>query len=465
MKRTRLKSVLGSALGSVLGSVLGIVFLAAVLALPGSASLAAGQADTVWIPGWRQTAPLQTPRAGAAVVAAGEYLYVIGGIDGRDFLRSVEYTRFRPDGTLEPWQTAPALQEARGFFGAVTHDGYLYVAGGANGPGGKNLLRSVERARLLPDGGLGPWERLPGQLSLPRRCIKLSVAGGRLYALGGFSGTLLDTVESAPFLPDGGLGTWTMAEDRLTLPRYVNAVQNSGEAVYLLGGHRETEGTGLQAVEYARIRGNSLAPWQRTASLQQGRYALAAALHGDYLYALGGLDGAIYTDRIEKARIREDLGLDGWRTTTSLSSPRANFAVVVRNGFIYVIGGTNRDGYYRSVEYARFDSRGDIGFRGTPAEAAAYEAARQERGIRRRPLPNAGIITRVIQTRSYSYLEVETAGRRTWLAAPRGDFSTGQHIRYSRGVAMQNFHSRALNRAFAEILFVERAEPLEQDVP
>ncbi len=438
------------------------LFLAAMLAWHGPAILAAGQDDAVWVPGWRLTAPLQTPRAGAAVVAAGEYLYVIGGIDGRDFLRSVEYTRFRPDGSLEPWRRTSSLGEARGFFGAVAHDGFLYAVGGANGPGGKNLLRSVERARLLPDGGLGPWARLPGQLNLPRRCSKLSVAGGRLYALGGFGGALLDTVESAPFLPDGGLGAWTMAEGRLTMPRYVNAVQNSGKAVYLLGGHRETEGTGLQAVEYAPIQGSRLAAWQPTASLQQGRYALAAALHGDYLYALGGLDGAVYTDRIEKARIREDLGLDDWQPTTSLSSPRANFAVIVRNEYIYVIGGTNRDGYYRSVEYARFDSRGDIGFRATPAEAAAHETARQERGTRRRPLPNAGTITRVIQTGSYSYLEVEAAGRRTWLAAPRGDFSAGQHIRYSRGVAMRNFHSRALDRAFAEILFVERAEPVEQ---
>ncbi len=420
----------------------------------------AAAADEVWVAGWRQAEAMLTPRAGAAVVVAGDHLYVLGGVDGRDFLRSVEYTRFREDGSLEPWREASPMNEARGFFGAVVHDDHLYVVGGANGPGGKHLLRSVERARLLPGGGLGSWETLPVRLELPRRCAKLAVVGDHLYALGGFGGTLLDSVERAPFLPDGMLGPWTLVDARLTMPRYVNAVHRHGDAVYVIGGHRETEGTGLRAVEYAVARaGAPLGPWWRTAALQQGRYALAAAAHGEHLYALGGLDGAVYTEVVEKARIGPDGTLSAWQRTTPLSSPRANFGVVVHRNRLYVIGGTNRDGYYRSVEYASFDADGDLGFLATAQEAAAHEARKAARAQRRRPLPNAGTITTVIHTRSYSYLEVEAGGRRSWLAAPRGDFTPGQHIRYSRGVAMRNFHSRALNRDFDEILFVERAEP------
>jgi len=421
---------------------------------------AAQAQETQWVSGWRQTAPLQVQRAGAAVLAVGEHLYVIGGIDGRDFLRAVEYSRFRPDGSLEPWRRTSALREARGFFGAVAHSGYLYAVGGANGPNGKHLLRSVERAALRADGSLGPWETLAAQLNYPRRCVKLALVDKVIHALGGFAGTLLDSVESAAIQPDGSLAPWRLQEARLTMPRYVNTVKKHGAAVYVIGGHNEAEGSGLVEVEYAtRTAGGTLSPWRRTAPLAVGRYALGAAARGDYLYALGGLEGAIYSPLVEKSRIDGQGALQPWQATTPLSSPRANFGVVVHKERIYIIGGTNRDGYYRSVEYARFNDAGDIGFYASPAEAAAYQARRQarEQGARP-PLPNAGVVTDIIHTRIYSYIEVESGASRKWLAAPRSDFAIGQHVRYSRGVTMSNFHSKTLNRDFPLIIFVERVE-------
>ncbi|MFQ5488612.1 MAG: Kelch repeat-containing protein [Gammaproteobacteria bacterium] len=417
--------------------------------------------EKVWVSGWRQSAPLQVQRAGAAVVAVGEHLYVIGGIDGRDFLRAVEYSRFRPDGSLEPWRRTSTLREARGFFGAVAQGGYLYAVGGANGPNGKHLLRSVERAAIHPDGSLGPWKTLAAALNYPRRCVKLALVDQVIYALGGFAGSLLDSVERATIDAKGGLGPWTLLDERLTMPRYVNTVKKHGAAVYVIGGHNEAEGSGLVEVEYARRNAaGTLSPWRRTAPLAVGRYALAAAAQGDYLYALGGLEGAIYSRMIEKSRIDGHGGLRPWQTTTSLSSPRANFGVVVHKGRIYIIGGTNRDGYYRSVEYARFNDSGDIGFHASPTEAASYENQRRarEQGARP-PLPNAGVVTDIIHTRIYSYIEVESGATRKWLAAPRSEFAIGQHIRYSRGVTMTNFHSKTLNRDFPLIIFVERVEP------
>ena len=75
-------------------------------------------------------------------------IHVIGGIDGVDFLRSTEYSRIRPDGSLAPWQPSSPLNEPRGFFDAAVSNDYVYVAGGGNGPSGHNLLSSVERARI-----------------------------------------------------------------------------------------------------------------------------------------------------------------------------------------------------------------------------------------------------------------------------------------------------------------------------
>lgn len=440
-------------------TVVGLIAAAALFATG-----MAGADTTVWIPGWKATSPLTTPRAGAAVVAAGDYLYALGGVDGRDFLASTEYARIREDGTLSPWRPTSPLTQPRGFFSAVAHRGYLYAAGGGNGPAGGNLLRSVERARIGPDGRLGPWEPLETALTVPRRCVKLVAAGEALIALGGFGGALLDTVERATLGPDGRPGPWRLEPNPMTRPRYVNAAKRVGDTLYVLGGHNEREGVGLAEVEYA-VTGPPGSPlvWHATAAMNHGRYGLAAAAHDGLLYALGGLDGAVYTDVIEASRIRDDGSLGPWRRIAALSSPRANFGAVVHRDRLYVIGGTNRDGYYRTVEYADFDAGGALGFRGSPQEAAAYRARRAaaRRGTPTPLLPNAGTVREIISTAAYSYMRVAGSDGERWIAAPRRDYRVGERIRFSRGVTMTNFRSRALGRVFDAILFVERTERAE----
>ncbi len=414
-----------------------------------------------WLAGWQQTEAMNTARAGAAVVRAGDYLYVIGGVDGRRFLRSVEYTRIKPDGSLAPWRYTRALNEERGFVDAVAYGGYLYVVGGGNGPNGKTLLRSMERARILENGSLGAWQTLGSQLNIPRRCIKLAISGNRIFALGGFGGTLLDSVESV-LIPDDGLpGRWRIGKDRLTLPRYVNAVKKVDGHLFVLGGHREREGGGIAAVESAQLRANhTLRPgWNEKTAMNRGRYGLSAAAHDGYLYALGGLDGAIYQDVVEQAGINDDGSLSAWRETTPLSSPRANFSSLAYQGHIYVIGGTNRAGYYKTVEYARFNAQGDIGFYANAAQKQRYERQqRQQASAYKTALPNRGTVSEIIQTRTYSYLKVLHEGGASWLAAPRDGYTQGEVIRYSRGLTMHDFFSRTLNRRFDEILFVERVQ-------
>ena len=422
-------------------------------------------AAQTWVAGWQQTEPMNTRRAGAAVLSSGDYIYAIGGIDGVDFLPSVEYSHINADGSLTPWRYTSALNEARGFFDAVAYQGYLYAVGGANGPSGKHLLNTVERAHIRKDGSLGPWHREQSTMVLPRRCVKLAHSDHSLYALGGFGGALLDSVERAEISADGNLSAWTLEPRPMTMPRYVNSVVQTRRRIYVIGGHEQQEGSGIRAVEYAALRADDrLRPWRRTAALNIGRFALSAAIHGDALYALGGLRGAIYTAAVETSRINPDSSLAPWRTTTALSSPRADFGAIVHGDNIYIIGGTNRDGYYRTVEYATFDRQGAIGFLTTASAATAYEDQRRAGATASAPpLPNSGVVTELIHTRIYSYIQVKNQSESHWLAAPRAALQIGDRIRYSRGVTMTNFHSNALNRDFDMILFVERVEKVKRD--
>lgn len=144
-------------------------------------------------------------------------LYAVGGVDGVR-LNTSEYTALQADGTLAAWRAGSAMNEARGFFGVAAHNDFIYAVGGGNGPNGSTLLRSVERAAILAGGTLGPWQREPQPLRLPRRCAKVAVIGDYLYALGGYSGALLDSVERARIHKDGSLGAWELLDQALTIP-------------------------------------------------------------------------------------------------------------------------------------------------------------------------------------------------------------------------------------------------------
>lgn len=416
----------------------------------------------VWIPGWKETSPMNISRAGSAVVVSGNFIYMIAGVDGRQFLRSTEYAEILPNGQLGQWKMGPPLVVDRGFTEAVTDHGYIYVVGGGNGPNGQHLLQSVERARINQDGSLGPWRLESSHTVLPRRCTKLALINNTLYSFGGFGGVLLDSVEYAKIADDGSVGKWQMASESMTMPRYVNSVKSVDGAAYVFGGHDQQKGVGIKDVEWAIPQSNGdIKGWQKTSSMNTGRYGLASAKHHKTIYAIGGLTGLEYLSSIEKATALPSGGLSAWKQTTPMLSPRAELSVETNSDYIYVLGGTNRDGYLRSVEVASINKAGDLGFWGTKKELKAYQARIQAQKKASPALPNEGVIQQVLQTQMYSYLEVLTQGRTVWLAGPRTDLPVNTRIRYSKGVYMTNFYSKELQRPFPAVTFVSRIEAVK----
>jgi len=408
-----------------------------------------------WISGWKEASSLSAPRAGAATVVVNGYIYVIGGIDGANFVGITEYAKIADDGSLSPWQQTSLLNEERGFVDAVTKDDYIYVVGGGNGPNGKNLLRSVERAKVNPDGSLGLWQTLESGMVMPRRCSKTLIKKNFIYALGGFAGALLDNVERAEILPDGSLGPWTMEDATMTIPRYVNSVKATHGNAYVLGGHDQTQGVGITDVEWTIPADDGGAKdWKKTTSMQTGRYGLASASHKDSVYALGGLTGLEYLNSIEVADIMETGELSAWRYTTPLSEPRATFSAVVYKDWVYAIGGTNQDRYLNTVEYATINDSKDIGFYGTANDASWYQAKLDKLKNAKPRLPNHGTVKAVQHASMYTYVQVVNDTGAMWLAGPKSELSINDNIRFSKGVSMSNFYSKELQRSFPLVLFV-----------
>ena len=415
--------------------------------------------ETQWIEGWRETSSLSAPRAGAATLAVNGYLYVIGGVDGVGFVRSSEYAKINSDGSLGPWQHTAPLIEERGFIDAVEKNGFIYVVGGGNGPNGKNLLRTVERAKINDDGSLQVWQTLDQGMVMPRRCSKVVVKGNHIYALGGFAGALLDNVERAEILSNGNLGPWKVQDETMTLPRYVNTVKASHGNTYVIGGHDQMKGVGIVDVEWVTPSDESeVKGWKKTAGMQVGRYGLTSASHGDAIYAIGGLTGLEYLKSIEVATIKEDGELSDWRYTTPLSEARATFSAVVYKDWIYVIGGVNQDHYFNSVEYATFDANNNIGFQGTRHDAQVYETKLESLKVAKPRLPNYGTVKAVRHASMYTYVQIVNDQGMLWLAGPRTELNLNDNIRFSKGVSMSNFYSKELQQSFPQILFVSNIE-------
>ena len=400
------------------------------------------------------------PRVGAATVIINNTIYIIGGVDGKNFLDTTIYAKINKDGSIGQWHKGPRLKEARGFIGAGINKNFIYVVGGGNGPYGEHLLNTIERASILPDGHLGPWGVEREKMIIPRRCAKVAIYNNIIYAFGGFGGTLLDSVEYAPIRPDGSLGKWHLLTRPMKLPRYISGVKKWKNRIYIVGGH-DYKGQGMKEVEWSTFQVDNTVPdlvWEMTSPLNMGRYGLSAIISHGNIYALGGISGSEYLDTIEMGHITPDGRISSWKIIrTHFPLPFAFSSVVTHKKWIYLIGGTNVDGYSSDVYYATFNHTGEIGFYGTKEEALAYKEK-----IKRRlsPLPNDGIVIEILQTPSYTYLRVKGDRGTRWLATSRMEIKPFTRIRYSKGVLMSDFYSKELKRAFPKILFVSKVKPI-----
>ena len=138
--------------------------------------------------------------------------------------------------------------------------------------------------------------------------------------------------------------------------------------------------------------------------------------------------------------------------------PRATFSAFTHNGYFYVLGGTNRDGYLRSVEFAEINAQGDLGFMGTQKELEQYQQQAQAKKTKGPALANEGVVKQLLHTEMYSYVQVLNQGKLEWIAGPKTDLPINARIQYSKGVYMTNFYSKELKRPFPAVTFVSRIE-------
>lgn len=76
-------------------------------------------------------------------------------------------------------------------------------------------------------------------------------------------------------------------------------------------------------------------------------------------------------------------------------------------------------------------------------------------------------VDEVIQTSSYTYLKVSENGKEYWMAVNRQEVAEGEKYYYDSGLEMKDFKSKALDRTFESIYFVQNfsKEPIAKNNP
>ena len=77
-------------------------------------------------------------------------------------------------------------------------------------------------------------------------------------------------------------------------------------------------------------------------------------------------------------------------------------------------------------------------------------------------LMNSGKVLEVLNSDMYTYLQVTTDNEPLWLAAYKTEITKGATVKYSGGIAMPKFFSKALNRTFDLIVFVDTLEQVKK---
>lgn len=148
-----------------------------------------------------------------SAASLGNKLYLLGGHEQNPEAISygdVEMTRIKKDGSLLPWEIQETVLKTPRFIAAAfAMKRFIYMLGGHDG---RNRLRSVEVAPLDDQGRVGPWS-FTTPLHEERSATALAVHGNKVYVFGGMgAGGALNSVEMATQRDDGRLGYWSLGD-------------------------------------------------------------------------------------------------------------------------------------------------------------------------------------------------------------------------------------------------------------
>ncbi|MFA6030889.1 MAG: IPT/TIG domain-containing protein [Elusimicrobiota bacterium] len=287
-------------------------------------------------------------------------------LDGATVAAQVSLVGAGSGGTPGPWTPTTTMPGSHAQPAYATLDGHLYIAGGIDENWA--LSNKIRFAPIMPGGGLGAWQRGP-DIPFSVTGARMVATAHRLFLLGGNPGggmlsqvyysdidsqgmpTGWHDLPSMPFA--GGVGYFGAAA--------------AGGYIYVMGGH-DASCTVHNAVYYTKVcdaglcnpKGSGSNVWELTEALPLGItfFSNAASDDGLYVYVPGGATGC-------GGGLRSDVwysapGTDGalgeWTATTPLPHALSNHLVLTSGEYLYAMGGNEGASYFDTVFYAKMDA-------------------------------------------------------------------------------------------------------------
>ena len=319
---------------------------------------------------FQATTPLPQPLLSHTAVTLNGRIYVAGGISdsgsvtgGAGYLNNIYYcATMNADGTLGAWQAASPMPEflGLGMHAAAAYNGRLYVLGGTNLLGPRNV---VYFSGVNTDGTLTGWQPTT---PMPQKVGAHSAAvyGGRIYVTGGLARSIGATAitYSAPINADGTVGAW---RDETPLPSTLFGHKSFARAdrLFVLGGSAApylygdagvpADAISSQVYAAAINADGTLGAWQAQEPLPAQMDFFALVDTEKSVYLLGGFDGGVLNS-VHFSPIAADGTLGAWQALQALPQNLLSLAAVATPDYLYSIGGGQAyiDGPQSAVYFA-----------------------------------------------------------------------------------------------------------------
>ncbi|XP_067624737.1 ring canal kelch protein isoform X2 [Eurosta solidaginis] len=259
-------------------------------------------------------------------VGLPKILLAIGG-QAPKAIRSVECYDLRE----EKWYQAAEMPNRRCRAGLAVLGDKVYAIGGFNG---SLRVRTVDVYNPATDQWLSC-----NSMEARRSTLGVAVLNGYIYAVGGFDGTT-GLCSAEVFDPKTEL--WRLIASMSTRRSSVGVGVVNG-LLYAVGGYDGFSRQCLSSVERYNPQTDT---WSPVADMSARRSGAGVGVLNNILYAVGGHDGPMVRKSVEAY----DPETNQWHAVSDMAFCRRNAGVVAHDGVLYVVGGDDGTSNLGSVE-------------------------------------------------------------------------------------------------------------------
>ncbi|XP_018497156.1 influenza virus NS1A-binding protein [Galendromus occidentalis] len=268
---------------------------------------------------------MPNPRCGLGVAELNGSLFVCGGYDRVECLKSVEILNLAEN----RWSKLPDMHSPRGRTDIANLNGLIYAVGGSDGT--KDLT-----ACEVFDFEQEKWHSI-APLPFPRSHAGVCAFKGKIYVIGGSNG-LRGMTRVDVYDPESN--SWSLAAP-LTVKRSQPGIVVLKDFIYAVGSGEEWNCS--PSVERYSAEENK---WIPCAPMQQARRGCGVASLRGRIYAMGGHDGSHSLCSVEVY----DPTTNTWSAGPPLTTCRANVGAAVVQGRLFVVGGFNGKTFLNTLE-------------------------------------------------------------------------------------------------------------------